>query len=176
MPGVMGPYAAHHPRPTLEPQKEGEIMLTRIVTVLACLFATAAVSYADDYHPTYEMRRINVLDGGQTQSRCHFTPGLVKHISDIGGLPAEQNIPLVADDAQIQALVDAAVGVTPPSFDGLSKGFTNWWVRSGPNAPWKLIRSNTSDNPGGVVLQDESQAGQRLAVFMGVNCLRTFGQ
>jgi hypothetical protein len=136
----------------------------------------ASANAAASSGATYELRRIEVADGREFASRCHFTPGMVKHILELGDLTSEQDIPIAQDEAAVQALVDAAPGVTPPSFDGLDKSFTNWWVRSSADAPFKLVRSNTSNNPGGSLLQDTSDAGQKLAVFMGAACFRTFGQ
>jgi len=147
------------------------LMFSKVILAMSLLAAGTSA-----FGATYQMRRISVSDGAAYTSRCHFSPGLVKHIVKIGSLRTEQDVILKTDDEAIQALVDAAPGIQAPSFDDLTKSYTNWWVRSSPTAAFKLIRSNTSNNPNGALIQDQSDAGQKLAVYMGINCFRTFGQ
>src|SRR5262245_45207900 len=115
------PYCADHERRRSDDHSELEresIMFTLFRTAAAsiCLLAATSVVHADQSGATYELRRINHSDGSEYESRCHFTPGTLKHITQINGVQAEQEIPVAADDALIQSLVEQAPGLTPPSF------------------------------------------------------------
>lgn len=143
------------------------------------LILLAAVAGAIANAATYELRRITV---GHNDSpveryvaRCHIKPGVAEYESWVGSLSAKRNIALEADDAAVQALVDAAAEVERPVIAKASS-YTNWYVRSSPSAEFKLVRSNVTTDGKSTIVADQSKAGKQLAVFMGVNCFRSFGQ
>jgi hypothetical protein len=129
---------------------------------------------------TWEMLRINVSGDLAASDHyevvCDFTPSALVVRTVQGAVTTGRTIPLWTDDAAIQALIDAVPGIAEPSFDSTTN-FTNWWVRSNPYQAYKLVRTNvTYANGTNYVQNDTSSAGGFLAVWMGINCPRAFGQ
>lgn len=148
----------------------------RTILLTVGLLSSMATYAAAEGH--YELRRITVGNNGQAEqyvARCHITPGTVVHRAELGDLKTERAISLTGSEDAIQALVDSVSGISRPEL-AYATGYTNWWVRSSPEAEFKLVRSNVRTADGNKIYQDESEAAQRLATFMGINCFRSFGE
>jgi len=138
-----------------------------------------ALVSSSGFGATYELIRLTVGKPDTDQRyivRCQIQPGVTVHQAEVGGVSGERSLPLsLTDEGRIQTFVESVYGIPRPDFTN-TLGFTNWWVRANSSEEFKLIRSNVSYRDGDQIFEDQSEAAKTLSVFMGINCLRVFGQ
>ena len=148
--------------------------------IRSALLLAGTLAAAQAFGATWELRRINVndnLDAAHRYTvRCHFTPEVVEHIAELGSITTSTSTPLDSDAEKIQTLVDQAQGLQRPDLTQ-AKTYTNWWVRSSPDAAFKLVRTSIANADGSHLVQDDpTEAGKTLSTLMGISCAKAFGQ
>jgi hypothetical protein len=169
----------------------------KILTGLALheMLVIVGIEKTEDYHISYQLNA-GVSGPGPSSTyelirhfvgkvnspfrfsiRCLIQPGQIVQSAEVGGLGGEQEqtVPFTANDAKIQEMVKKASGISAPDPKG-ADGVVNWWVRANSREKFKLIKSTLFHSEDNKQFEDPSDAGKTLAIFMGINCLRTFGQ
>jgi hypothetical protein len=150
----------------------------RFTATLSAALALLAPALASAEAPCYELIRIAVDRNGtpqQTEIRCTLTPGYATRITKIQGQEVRQNVAFDTNEQAVQDLVEQACAIDRLDLNQ-AVSYTEWFVRVNPQAAPKLIRQNLQYADGSSkIVQDESDAGRRLARFLGDTCLATFG-
>jgi hypothetical protein len=129
---------------------------------------------------TWELRRVSVgsnLDPQRYVVSCDISPNALSINTTLAGVRASTTRPLTTDIESIQAWVEGATTVAnPPDFSSATT-YTSWLARPNPYSEFKLVRANVTFPDGtNRIVQDPSTVGGNLAVWMGINCPREFGQ
>jgi len=140
--------------------------------LIGALLAASGFAMASD--ATYELRRVTVSGNGtadKSEINCQISPGQIQHLSKVSGIASSQSGAFTTDEAAVQKLADDAVSLNRLDLDS-AKNYTAWLVRANADEPFKVVRANVD----GRGYQEPSAASKTIAVFMGENCYRVFGQ